>query len=118
MSFPQSDDTVIFTIAYNDEQLPGNNPRIRINKVNPVIDQIQSDDNQQFSARIHIPNNNRGSLHCTLSFLKQTVNLHEIASIGTGMDTVDFEIKFSLLSAITDDIENMLNKLFLDPCMP
>lgn len=118
MSFPQSNGTVFFTIAYNDEQLPRNNSPTRINEAKPVIDQIQSDDNQQFSARIHIPNNNRGSLHNTLSLLRKTINLQEIASIGTGMDTVDFEIKFSLLSATTDDIENMLNKLFLDSCMP
>ncbi len=114
MSFPQSDGTVIFTIAYKSEQLPSDNSLIRINEKKPVIDQMQSIDNAQFSARIHIPNNSTGSLHRTLNSLKEAINLQEITSIGTWVDTVDFDIKFSLLSISTDDIGNKLNKLLLD----
>jgi hypothetical protein len=83
MSFPQSDGTVIFTIAYKSEQLPSDNSLIRINEKKPVIDQMQSIDNAQFSARIHIPNNSTGSLHRTLNSLKEAINLQEITSIGT-----------------------------------
>ena len=114
MSFPQSDNTVIFTIAYSNEQLTRNNFSIKKNKAKPVINQIQSKNNQDFSAIIHIPTNTPGSLYYTLLLLKDIIDLQEISSIGTGMDTVDFEIKFSLRSGTGDDIENKINTIFQD----
>lgn len=115
MSFPQSDNTVIFTIAYSNEQLTRNNFSIKKNKAKPVINQIQSKNNQDFSAIIHIPTNTPGSLYNTLHLLRNTINLQEITSIGTGMDTVDFEITFSLISAVSsENLENNINTLFQD----
>lgn len=110
MSFLQPDGKVIFTIAYQEEEqnvwiYPTNNKK-------PTIHDLKSQDNQQFSATIHIPTNVHGSLYNTLHLLRNTINLQEITSIGTGMDTVDFEITFSLISgSSSENLENNINTI-------